>query len=408
MKKYNIFWKVLFSFVAFSLCISIFFALYLFWNTDKLAEYLLLQQVQPVMYGLVEAEKRDHFSEDSSRLERSLFADSINGTFLVGHQVPPKWADRPSGLYMEKRNFVYIAHSDGIVYSLSGSASPLRRALASLGQRFLLASLLGMALAGIVSWILSRNLANPILSLTSAVSDSGNRRILIPEQLGRRGDEIGILARAIMGHQKEALAYWQRETAFTGDISHELRTHLAILQSSLELLRARHPVLDEEPQIYRMVDTIGEMTLTLQSLLVLARKILPPLENINMRALGGEEIERLNGKGRVIFETGGVTVARGHRELAACALRNILRNALQYSPCETSIKMVIEGHCLVLMNEVEIGEKEQGHGLGLALAKRCCEKMGWIFEFEISGPMAESRMAWPPLTSGMPCSGPPG
>ena len=87
-------------------------------------------------------------------------------------------------------------------------------------------------------------------------------------------------AGAISAREEAFEHFVQRESHFTGDVSHELRTPLTVMQGGLEVLEARlQNLVRATPQAGelvpvegRLLRTTSDMTRTVRTLLLLARK----------------------------------------------------------------------------------------------------------------------------------------
>jgi len=240
-----------------------------------------------------------------------------------------------------------------------------------------------------------RRIVTPIRELADAV---GHGASFAPHT--QRGDELGILARALDAHTTELRQFLDRERFFTGDVSHELRTPLTVIMGAAEILveNAESPTVQAPAQrIYRAAQ---EATECVTVMLLLARA--PQLGSfapVSVSAIARREAQRYQslvaGKPVILRCVGNAEVSvRAPAELCVSALANLVRNACQYTE-RGEVTVVIEagkitvedtGRGLPEAVRLTLGEGEgtltipssgsAGTGLGLSLVKRICEYLG--------------------------------
>lgn len=196
----------------------------------------------------------------------------------------------------------------------------------------------------------------------------------------------------------------KHERQFTADASHELRTPLSAIQMKLQLLQRQAPEL--AGTLAPLQYDVRRATHLIEHLLILAR--LDPMTmgtsdelpkaKVNVDTLFAEMIdayqEELNIKSmHIVQEKTDLTVFVNH-DLILVALKNIMGNAIKYSPERTAITISAkaEGHKIALVigdngpgvNKEELsrlsqrfyrilGTKETGSGLGLSIVKKIVE-----------------------------------
>lgn len=281
-----------------------------------------------------------------------------------------------------------------------------------------------------------------------------------PDLLGLE-DEVGVLARALAAREADLQRFVRRESFFTGDVSHELRTPLTVMQGGLEILELRLAALSEASGnaelmavVERLSRTTARMSATVRTLLLLARRPEDlergPLElSEQLRGLirGGERggLLRLAGPEKGGGERGDASLpvdagpallyadvadgvqAVGQKELAAIVFKNLLDNACRYTEngrvylrltpemLEVRNSGRIPGDLDIFARGVrgpqadcagdparsghERAAGSAGSGLGLSLALRACEHLGWRLERDRAAPKGESvfRVLFPLL-----------
>lgn len=495
---------------------------------EYLGSYLVGWHARPVMETLIEAEKRAWEAEDSGR-DRLYYgedlATAMHWTFLVGKQVSPQWRELPDGLHFmdDGKEFVLVERRDGLEYALKGGTGAFQALKSRFNGILLFCALTGLAVAVALAVILSRRLTGPLRRLTLAVEsrlpgglsfsatgaaenmatampggpDAARQSLMQtpcppdsvlladPGQIMRphmspgpvpmtdMDDEVGVLARAIAAREEALYRFVQRESHFTGDVSHELRTPLTVMQGGLEVLEARLQNLiratpqagELVPVVGRLLRTTSDMTRTVRTLLLLARKpgeiqaaaldcslilrdIINEMEREGfvcpvelpqtpshaqadslaaMLALleGGDRLPELtpvaapsvvwsglqeaapadprsSGAAGVLLSVGlsSPVPVCGQKELITVIFKNLLDNARQYTENRRAFVLLESGRMLVgnkghIVRDVDIfsrgvsrscnngqqsAREGAGNGLGLSLAQRACERMGWRLE----------------------------
>ena len=368
---------------------------------ERLGRHLLEVNARPVMRLLMEAEERAFYAEDHGR--RVLYwgadlADSMDLDFLVGKQVPPAWQALTDGLHLLENGagFALLTTRDGLRYSLSGSTGAFRSLRAETLRLFLLCVGVSLVAASLLGIVLSRWLSGSLTELTHAVEQGEQPGSLPALPQEARDDEVGVLARAIAARERDLVRYMQRESFFTGDVSHELRTPLTVLQGGLEVLELRLAGREGGealmPVLQRLQRTVLGMSDVVRSLLILARRpedIVP--ETIDAAALVRELCA---GDAGVSLHGPACVLTVGDEGLARIIFKNLLDNARKYTE-DGKVLVSVEDGLFRIRNKGHIPEHLDvfargvraphqrgvptpvGSGLGLSLALRACEQMGW-------------------------------
>lgn len=258
----------------------------------------------------------------------------------------------------------------------------------------LLLSLLGfLGMSVVLGRYMARRFVAPIVELSKAVVE---RKDEWPHLDSR--DELGILARAFAAHTDELKVFLERERAFAGDVSHELRTALTVISGAAELLELDGDNAGSRAAGERIGRAAREAAESVDTLLQLARAPeLMEYETFPIEQMVLDEVRRYQplvaNKGVALqFAGGSDFLVRAQPRLVAAVIGNLIRNACLYTDHGAVRVMLADRSLLVcdsgrglspavlamLANESIGGplQGSEGTGLGLALVKRICLQLG--------------------------------
>jgi two-component system sensor histidine kinase QseC len=275
----------------------------------------------------------------------------------------------------------------------------------SLYRRLALLALLWIPLTALlVGWILTRSFRS-LGALTAAIAERS------PEDLravpgGDAPAEVTPLVAALnrlFGRMRGAL---QMERRFTADAAHELRSPLAAIRANAQVMQhARSPeeLAGAAGDLLASVDRSSHL---IDQLLLLARldaeeAVAREFTTVALAdAVGaacGEQREFAAARGVTLREALEPTTIRGSAGLLAILLRNLLDNAIRYSPAGGTVTVGCTpragGVELAVSNQGGgippeerarifdrfyriVGNEDSGSGLGLSIARRIAELHG--------------------------------
>lgn len=248
-----------------------------------------------------------------------------------------------------------------------------------------------LALALWVAYRISSRTIRPVVALAEQVRNY--QRHDAPQTLAATGakDEIGFLARTLETALSQLRLALQRESEFTRDASHELRTTVAIAKNTLALSLQRELSQGEKEELH---NTVEEMENTVSALLALARAESIGREPLELRSLLEERILAQHRRiaemqFRVRLDLPDQHRALGNRHLAALLIDNLLNNAIRHASAP-ELHIHADGDTLIFENPVaktfdtgtsfrqgEKSEQSDGLGQGLFLVRRILTALDW-------------------------------
>ena len=385
--------RIIGAFLLLALASGAAFSLSAFVAYDYTITHVIRWHMDPIIRLLIAAEEDGRPAEEIRKLARALRVK-----WYAGDDIPddlrPEGKGRELVRIKRDRYAMTCRTKEGREYAVVGKVKDLddlEEAMRTVSLACVLGSLLA---AGLLACWLGRRLITPLVELARKVKAG---EPLDDAPLCARGDEVGALARAFAGRERELRDFLNREQLFTGDVSHELRTPLTVLQGGAEILENRVGS-DLLPVVERMQRTIAAMTGTVGTMLLLARaperlECRPFDLSALARREGEAARERLRGRPVAYAESlPDRLMVRGNPELAALILHNLLDNACRYTEAGR-VELTVDAAGIVLSDtapSIDPGVRARmfergtrgasrvpGSGLGLSLVQRGCERLGW-------------------------------
>lgn len=256
--------------------------------------------------------------------------------------------------------------------------------------------------AGVAARGISRRLVEPITALADRLTqiDPGERHVRIGSQFAR--NELEPIARSIDTFMERLDGFVEREQSFTSTASHELRTPLAVMRGAVELLEtqaADRPAAAKA--IVRIQRAVREMTEFTDALLALSREQLSGAASdttcdINDVLTRVVEDQRSVAPGKHIvleISAGDPLRVNAPDSMVAMTIGNLVRNAVQHGVDDHVVcrsraqELTVSNSGALPTRDIADAPKRftthpGGHGMGLYLVRRICERYGWTIRLE--------------------------
>lgn len=386
---------------AISLCLMLGFGLYHIMNVhdalmDEVADMLTATDLT-----LKQDEQIDELSEEFD-MQYQLIQGSQVLTTSEQHTAFEHQPNLKQGLNYQWRDGAlwrsYALQDDGLTVQI---IQPMKTRL-----RETLQSVLGYAgillIVWLIQWLLLHILIKrqlKVLQLFSKQIAEKNvddlQAIVLPEPVLQELEPIQTQLNFLLSRLDQALEAEQR---FTSDASHELRSPLSAIQMRLQVLKRKYPNIQQD--LLSIQHDVNRGTRVLENLLILARldptqseqldKKQDDLEQLSLQVLDALQPFIEEKQIELKLQTQSVQFAMNAELMFSC-LRNLVDNAIRYSPEQGQVKIDLtvtaqqavwtienQGAGLTVAELQRIGErfyrvlgtKTQGSGLGISIAQK--------------------------------------
>lgn len=260
-------------------------------------------------------------------------------------------------------------------------------------------------LGGIITYIILSKFLNPLTKMTNVIENINHNNLDEEIKLPKSNDEIYRLSKSFNDMLDRIKSSFEMEKNFSASASHELKTPLAIMKSSIQVLKlSDKPTIEEyEENIEIMEENIEKLIDIVNNLLLLTSNNIGLVEKIDIKEIidkiilnYNNELENKNIK--VINNIESCTI-NNNKSLINCVFENIINNAIKYNKNNGQIsinlekeknnfKFIIEdtgiGICENNINNIfepffredtSRSKEIKGNGLGLSLVKNILEKI---------------------------------
>jgi two-component system sensor histidine kinase CpxA len=272
--------------------------------------------------------------------------------------------------------------------------------------------ILALIVSGAVSYLLARAISNPVRQLRHATVSlaEGNMSSRVASSVGRRRDELGLLARDFDAMAEKLQRAAAQQTELSRNISHELRSPLARLRVAMELAKRKTGELPEFDRIDDETERLDRLIGQILSFTRMESSSQSKPASIDIADLVQEVVENVNFECRAEgYE--GVSVktkleasptVTGHADALTSAIENVVRNAVRHGPPnrQVTVRVAEEPGDVAIVEVADDGEgvpvdevphlfqpffrtrsaaadpRKRGTGLGLAIAERAVKLNG--------------------------------
>lgn len=232
---------------------------------------------------------------------------------------------------------------------------------------------------------MQKKVINPVHKISQAIKQhdwQSNKDFSFPKQ---GYAELQAIVDALKNSLQQLQQTQQRELDFLRFASHELRTPVAICQSSFELITLQQGKL--EGPLKAASQATSQMKSLIETLLWLTNKTSTNLEpkQINPDAL----LKQLSAEQEYAQDKAGVVSIQSSDapltllvEPLTIMLNNLIRNALEHG--DTQVSITQQDGLFTVSNPIRAHDT-MGFGLGLMLVSRLANQLNWTFTSHIEG-----------------------
>lgn len=228
--------------------------------------------------------------------------------------------------------------------------------------------ILMLLVSAIVSYWLARTLSRPIRRFRESANAiaGGNLDARVTEHVGKRRDEIGLLAQDFDRMADELQRAWLQQTELTRNVSHELRSPLARLRVALELARRKTGDVAELDRIDKETERLDELIGRILEYSRLDSDSHERLSSIALDELLNSIVEDVRyeysdqgRKARIELESDAECTISGYPNALRSCVENVLRNAVQHSRDDGDVRVRLS----VEESQAVISVEDQGGGV---------------------------------------------
>ncbi len=274
----------------------------------------------------------------------------------------------------------------------------------NIALRMLAPAVFGLPLLGLWVWFAIRRGIAPIATVTEQVARRAPEHlkalapVTAPQEIRPLIDALNDLFDRVEG----AL---DKERRFTADAAHELRTPLAAIVAQAQVARRARDEAERDQALAQIAASSRRAGRLVEQLLLLARldpaagldKEMLPLDRLAAAVCADHGSMALDKNITLELEAPQAVLVIGHADMLGVLLRNLLDNALRYTPAGGKVGVGVtaqaDGVCLTISDsgpgippaEREnvmrrfhrlAGQETEGSGLGLSIVARIAELHG--------------------------------
>jgi len=321
----------------------------------------------------------------------------------------PRWLrDLDTGFHRRdepEESLTYVAEKDGQTLYLVFDTGNVQDLVAFFGLIPLALVLVVIYLSLYRAYQISRRAVSPVVVLAQQVQrldpSAPDAGLFSDAHLPADSDEeIRVLSSAMRGLTERLTEFVERERNFTRDASHELRSPLTVIKIGADMLiKGSELTPSGRESVQRIRQAATDMEELTAAFLLLARESDQALGQdwITVNSVVDGEVERT----RLLARDTSVAIEAhadcqlqvlAPEKVLASVIGNLLRNGLSYTDAGTVSVTITAGRITIEdtgpgMAPEEVAKVFQpfyraqrrrgGHGVGLTIVKRLCDRFGW-------------------------------
>ena len=363
-------------------------------------------RLEEATFGDMVREQMDFFL-DSANASRISQAEMLTGwVFTRGEGIkslPREFLSLTQGshhsVYVDEKYYqVEVAESAGERFYLSYDISAWEEQEHQVLSMLVYGSAVIVLVATLVAFFTARASLKPLNDLSHRLADiqPDQRDVRIAAEF--HASEVNSIAREFDRYLKRLDEFVERERFISAAASHELRTPLSIIMGAIDVIEASSPEQADSKPLGRIKRACDEMLAFIEATLFLSRedsKFAEQSGSTNVKTLIAEILEE--SKPHILQQN--ITVVNSvpddininqRNSILKMVIGNILRNAIEHTK-DGTVELSMNGENLFITDtgegiaknniqhvfERSFTTKSSGFGMGLTLAKKLCDRLGW-------------------------------
>ena len=317
--------------------------------------------------------------------------------------------------HVEKFNVAYLSEdNNGLQLLILFNRSGVDSLVLLFGILPLSVALIFLYISLYISYRFSLKLLSPAKYLADKIRQSDLRTIgkkdFINEVDAKKYDsETATIAEAIGELAQRVHLFIERESNFTRDVSHELRSPITVTKLASELLSTKDLSPDLAPVVKKISHAANDMEELTEFFLHLAREESSREfeQTIDVNAIAEQEIDKLafmidDSHVTMVLDNQKKCYIKGSEQVLSVLCGNLLRNAILYTK-KGSVTVTVDSDKIIVKDtgvgisqdkmstifecfERDIAQtkanRPKGYGVGLSIVKRLCDRYGWQIDLK--------------------------
>lgn len=226
--------------------------------------------------------------------------------------------------------------------------------------------LIGLPLLALAAWWAVRRGLAPLLRLSRLI-ERRDPQALQPVALANTPQEMAPLLKALNSLFDRIAALLESERRFTADAAHELRTPIAAIRAQAQVALGSRQDGERRHALLSTLEGCDRATHLVEQLLTLSRlEAVAPgaaaqvdLSEVAQRVVAEVAHTALDKRQTIALDAPAPCLVRGDATLLGVLVRNLVDNAIRYSPESATVQVAVAG----TGDEVLLGVDDSGPGL---------------------------------------------